>query len=473
MRHLPVFLDIAGKRAIVVGGGVAAARRAETLLRAGAAVVAFADAYSAEFETLRERHAFERVERWPADASEFAGGAVCVIATDDAARDARMRAAAKSAGVLVNVANNPGLCDFVLPSIVDRDPLVVAISTGGASPLLGRMLRARLEATIPAAFGGLADFVSRMRARVNERISGPVARRRFWERALEGPAAEFVLAGDGERAEAAIARELAAASDDGAIERRGEVYLVGAGPGDPDLLTFRALRLMQKADVVLYDNLVDAKIVDLARREAERIYVGKRRGDHVLPQEEIGDLLVRLAREGKRVLRLKGGDPFVFGRGGEEIEKLAENHIPFQVCPGITAAIGCSAYAGIPLTHRDHAQSVVFVTAHGRNGPLDIDWSALARPGQTVAVYMGLSHIEQLMSEFERRGADPDTPAAIVDNGTRSNQRVVTGTVRTLADAARAANLRGPTIVIVGSVVTLRGKLDWYGDAVAARQAST
>lgn len=266
-----------------------------------------------------------------------------------------------------------------------------------------------------------------------------------------------------------MAQELEQASDDGRIALRGEVYLVGAGPGDPDLLTFRALRLMQKADVVLYDNLVDARIVEMARREAERIYVGKRRGDHALQQEEIGDLLVRLAREGKRVLRLKGGDPFVFGRGGEEIEKLAEHRIPFQVCPGVTAAIGCSAYAGIPLTHRDHAQSVVFVTAHGRNGPLDLDWSALAKPGQTAAVYMGLSRIEQLMSDFEKHGADPDTPAAIVDNGTRPNQRVVTGTVRTLAEKARAANLKGPTIVIVGSVVALRDRLDWYS-ALASRK---
>lgn len=331
------------------------------------------------------------------------------------------------------------------------------------------MLKARLEATIPAAFGRLADFVRAQRARVNERLGHGAARRRFWESALDGPVAEFLLAGDSERAAGALAQELEQASDDGRIALRGEVYLVGAGPGDPDLLTFRALRLMQKADVVLYDNLVDARIVEMARREAERIYVGKRRGDHALQQEEIGDLLVRLAREGKRVLRLKGGDPFVFGRGGEEIEKLAEHRIPFQVCPGVTAAIGCSAYAGIPLTHRDHAQSVVFVTAHGRNGPLDLDWSALAKPGQTAAVYMGLSRIEQLMSDFEKHGADPDTPAAIVDNGTRPNQRVVTGTVRTLAEKARAANLKGPTIVIVGSVVALRDRLDWYS-ALASRK---
>ena len=463
MRHLPIFLDVSGKQAIVVGGGVPAARRAETLLNAGALVTIFSERLSGDCEQLRARHAFMHLARAPERPEDFAGAALCIVATDEPAADLRAHALAKQAGILVNVANNPGLCDFILPSIVDRSPLVVAISTGGASPLLGRMLKARLESTIPAAYGRLADFVRASRAVVSARLAAGPARRRFWENALDGPVAELVLAGDAQRAEEALADELQQATADGEIAMRGEVYLVGAGPGDPDLLTFRALRLMQKADVVLYDNLVDRAIVDMARREAERIYVGKRKGDHALPQEEISDLLVRLAKEGKRVLRLKGGDPFVFGRGGEEIEKLAEHRIPFQVCPGVTAAIGCSAYAGIPLTHRDHAQSVVFVTAHGRNGPLDLDWSALARPGQTAAVYMGLSRIEQLMSEFEAHGADPDTPAAIVDNGTRPNQRVVTGTVRTLAEQARAAQLRGPTIVIVGSVVTLREKLDWRG----------
>jgi uroporphyrin-III C-methyltransferase/precorrin-2 dehydrogenase/sirohydrochlorin ferrochelatase len=462
MRHLPIFIDIAGKSAAVVGGGVAAARRAETLLRAGAHVAVFAAELGSEFDELRERFAFEHVARVPAKPGEFEGVVLCIVATDNAAADERTHALAKQANVLTNVATRADLCDFVLPSIVDRSPLVVAISTGGASPLLGRMLKARLEASIPAAYGRLADFVRDGRARVKAHLPSGVARRRFWENVLSGPVAELVLAGNETRAQTALAEEVERASADAEAGTRGEVYLVGAGPGDPDLLTFRALRLMQKADVVLYDNLVDPLIVDLARREAKRVYVGKRKGDHALPQEEISDLLVRLALEGKRVLRLKGGDPFIFGRGGEEIEKLAEHRIPFQICPGVTAAIGCSAYAGIPLTHRDHAQSVVFVTAHGRNGPLDLDWSALARPSQTAAIYMGLSYIERLMSEFVAHGADPDTPAAIIDNGTRANQKVVTATIRTLAAKASAAKLRGPTIVIVGSVVTLREKLDWY-----------
>ena len=462
LEHLPIFLAMRGKWAAVIGGGLAAARRAELMLRAGAHVTVFAPSFSDEFTDVAEAFAFERIARWPHKAAELEGVAVCVVATDDAAQDERGHAIAKEAKALVNVATRPDLCDFVLPSIVDRSPLVVAISTGGASPILGRMLKARLEATIPAAYGRLADFVRESRAKVNAAIADMTGRRRFWERTLEGPIGEMVLAGDEARAVQALAAEIDHAASGESGEKLGEVYLVGAGPGDPDLLTFRALRLMQKAEVVLYDRLVDPAIVNLARREAERIYVGKRPKDHPVPQEEISEMLIRLARQGKRVLRLKGGDPFVFGRGGEEIEKLAEHRIPFQVCPGVTAAIGCSAYSGIPLTHRDHAQACVFVTAHSKHGPVDLDWATVIRPDQTVAVYMGLNHIEELMAAFVAHGASPDLPAAIVDNGTRPNQRVVIGTLADLAAKARAADLRGPTIVIVGTVVRLREKLDWH-----------
>ncbi len=461
MEHLPIFLALRGKKAAVIGGGLAAARRAELLLRAGAEVRIFAPALGPEFAPLAEKYTFGRIARWPNGAGDLDGMSVCIVAADDPAQDRAAQGFARAAGALVNVANAPDLCDFILPSVVDRSPVVVAISTGGASPILGRMLKARLEATIPAAYGQLADFIRTARSRLNAVLSDTSARRRFWERTLEGPIGEMALAGDGSRAQQALAAEIDAIAAGHEPAPRGEVYLVGAGPGDPDLLTFRALRLMQKADVVLYDRLVDPAIVDLARREAERIYVGKRPKDHPVPQEEITDLLIRLAREGKRVLRLKGGDPFIFGRGGEEIERLAENRIPFQVCPGVTAAIGCSAYSGIPLTHRDHAQACLFVTAHSKHGPIDLDWSKVIRPGQTVAVYMGLSHIEELMAAFVAHGAAPDLPAAIVDNGTRPNQRVVVGTLADLAGKARAAGLRGPTIVIVGTVVTLREKLDW------------
>ncbi len=460
MNHLPIFMTLRHKEVAVAGTGVLAARRAELALRAGARVTVYAERLDEELLELGTRFPFRHAAGEPT-VEELRGCALCFVATGDAERDLRIRGRAREAGVPVNTADRPGLCDFIMPSIVDRSPMVVAVSTGGASPLVARMFKARLETLIPAGYGRLAAFVGRFRKSVGARL--PLNRRvRFWERMLEGPVAELVLSGDEDRAEAMLAHELDREARKGAAPPVGEVYLVGAGPGDPDLLTLRAFRLMQKADVVVYDRLVDPAILDLVRRDAERINVGKRRNEHTLPQEEISELLARLAGEGKRVLRLKGGDPFIFGRGGEEIEKLAERRIPFQVCPGITAAAGCAAYSGIPLTHRDHSQACIFVTAQGKNGPVALDWKLLMQPGQTVAIYMGLAHLEELMREFILRGAAPDLAAAVIDNGTRQNQRVVTGTLSTLAAKAQKAGLRGPTIIIVGSVVALRDKLNWY-----------
>jgi uroporphyrin-III C-methyltransferase/precorrin-2 dehydrogenase/sirohydrochlorin ferrochelatase len=470
MRHLPIFLDLGGKAAIVVGGGAVAARRAEHLIRAGARVTTFAAALSDDFRELLDQPNFRHEAREP-QPKDFESCALCFVAVDDERLSAEAWAAAKGAGAWVNVADRPRFCDFIMPSILDRSPLVVAISTGGASPILGRMLKARMESAIPAAYGRLADLMGGFRDAVAKAIASPVQRRRFWETVLEGPIAEKALAGDERAAAAELAHAIAGAAADNAEAPRGEVYLVGAGPGDPDLLTFRALRLMQKADVVLYDRLTDPHVINLVRREAERIYVGKQPEDHELPQDEISALLVKLAREGKRVLRLKGGDPFVFGRGGEEIEALAAEGVPFQVCPGVTAAIGAAAYAGIPLTHRDHAQACVFVTGHGKEGKIDLDWTALLQPRQTVAIYMGLRNVEALTREFVARGASPDLPAAIVDNATRPNQRVVVGTLGTLAAKADAAELGGPSIIIVGTVVTLRDALDWRPAAEARPSA--
>ena len=464
MRNLPIFLEMRDRPAVVVGGGVVAARRAEFLVRCGARVTAFAPELGEDFFELRDRPNFRHLTRDP-EPEDFEGSPVCFIATEDQRLRDVARKAAKAAGALVNVADQPRLCDFIMPSIVDRSPLVIAISTGGASPILGRMLKARLETLIPAAYGRMANLMSRFRERVAEAMPSLTMRRRFWEAVLEGPIGEAALSGDERAAGAHLAREIEHVREHKDMTPRGEVYLVGAGPGDPDLVTFRALRLMQKADVVLYDRLIGDGVMNLVRREAERIYVGKRPDDHELPQEEIGALLVRLATEGKRVLRLKGGDPFMFGRGGEEIEALAAHGVPFQVCPGVTAAIGASAYAGIPLTHRDHAQACVFVTGHGKDGKLDLDWTALLQPRQIVAIYMGLRNLEALTTEFVARGASADLPAAIVDNATRLNQKVVVGTLATLAAKARAAELRGPSIVIVGTVVALRDKLDWYAPA--------
>ncbi|MDR0480348.1 MAG: siroheme synthase CysG [Gallionellaceae bacterium] len=455
MNFLPIFLDIKNHPCLIVGGGEVAARKAAALARAGARLVVVAPQRDASFALPPDGvHLSERFVPAHLD-----GMALAIAATDDAEVNETVSREAKQRNIPVNVVDNPALCSFVMPAILDRSPLLIAVSTGGASPLLARQLRDKLEMVIPHAYGALAAFAERFRATVKRRIAEPSARRVFWEDALEGVIAERVLNGDEGGAEKMLLTQL----DQPQRAARGEVYLVGAGPGDPDLLTFRALRLMQKADVVLYDNLVSSAIVDMARRDAERIFVGKQRDRHTLPQEQINDLLVRLALEGRRVLRLKGGDPFIFGRGGEEIEKLAEHRIPFQVVPGITAASGVAAYAGIPLTHRDYAQSCVFVTGHLKDGGLDLDWARLAAPNQTIVVYMGLQGLATLCAKLVAHGLPADTPAAIVQQGTTPNQRVVTGTLATLPTHSEIAELRAPTLIIVGGVVRLRERLSWFG----------
>jgi uroporphyrin-III C-methyltransferase / precorrin-2 dehydrogenase / sirohydrochlorin ferrochelatase len=454
MDFLPVFLNIKNQPCLVVGGGTVAVRKAALLLQAGAKLRIVAPQLDESFE-LPQGSEYLAKRFQP---SHLDGMTLVIAATDDAAVNEQVSREAKERNIPVNVVDNPELCSFIMPAILDRSPLVVAFSTGGASPVLARMMRGRLEALIPHAYGRLAAFAERFRETIKQHIDDPAQRRIFWEDMLDGVVAEKVFAGDEQAAESILLDRLASPQ----MKARGEVYLVGAGPGDPDLLTFRALRLMQKADVVLYDNLVSKPILDMTRRDAERIFVGKQRGNHTLPQEEINDLLVRLALEGKRVLRLKGGDPFIFGRGGEEIEKLAENRIDFQVVPGITAASGVSTYAGIPLTHRDHAQSCVFVTGHLKDGGLDLDWEKLAVPNQTIVVYMGLQGLENLCGNLVAHGLSPDMPIAIVQHGTRPTQRVVCGTLGTLPQNPEIAELHAPTLIIIGGVVTLRGKLNWF-----------
>jgi uroporphyrin-III C-methyltransferase/precorrin-2 dehydrogenase/sirohydrochlorin ferrochelatase len=389
------------------------------------------------------------------------GVAVAIAATSDDAVNRSVAAAAKARRIPVNVVDQPALCSFILPSIIERTPLVVAVSSGGASPVLARLLRARLESLIPAGYGRLAALAGAFRDRVKARFKPP-ERRRFWERVLQGPIAELVFSGRDAEARTALQASL---EDTRLAFGGGEVSLIGAGPGDPDLLTFRALRLMQQADVVVYDRLVSRPVLDLVRLEAERIYAGKERAKHTLPQEDINHLLVRLAREGKRVVRLKGGDPFIFGRGGEEIDTLAAEGIPFQVVPGITAAAGCASYAGIPLTHRDYAQSVVFVTGHMENGSMNLNWTALAQPGQTIVFYMGLLGIEVLCRELTAHGLPAATPAALIQQGTTPQQRVLTGTLASLPAIVRDSGVKAPTLIIIGEVVTLRDRLKWFEPA--------
>lgn len=463
MEHLPIFLDLNGKRTLIVGGGVIAARKADLLLRAGSEVTIVAPELGDELKMLKETHAFNyKAGRLTA---EDINGCVVAFGTaeDDRLNDELCELAA-SAGVLVNVSDKTESCDFIMPAIVDRTPLLVAISSGGTSPLLVRMLKARFETTIPAAYGRLAEFAGSYRDRIKELIPNLTRRRRFWEAMVSGPVAEHLFSNQLEQAELLMDSQLKEAAVAGNKPPVGEVYLVGTGPGDPDLLTFRALRLMQQADVVLYDRLIGEGILNLVRRDAERIYVGKLPENHSVPQEEIGKMLIRLAKEGKRVLRLKGGDPFVFGRGGEEIEALSENGIAFQVIPGVTAAVGCASYAGIPLTHRDHAQGCMFVTGHEKDGKLNLNWNSLIQPRQTVVVYMGLSSLAAITGGFIANGADPSMPAAIIENGTRAGQRVITGTLESLPEQTKEAGIKSPALIIVGSVVTLREKLSWFAD---------
>jgi len=439
MQFLPVFLNIRDEPCLVVGAGQVAARKAALLRRAGARVT-----MTTEFR-----------------AEELGGYALAIAATSDQEVNRAVAAAARARRIPVNVVDQPELCTFIMPSIIERAPLVVAVSSGGASPVLARLLRARLESIIPAAYGRLAALAGEFRDRVKARFQG-AERRRFWERTLQGPIAELVLAGR----DAEARRALAAALEDTRLAfSGGEVALVGAGPGDPDLLSFRALRLMQQADVVVYDRLVSKPILDLVRMEAERIYAGKERAMHTLAQEDINSLLVRLAKEGKRVVRLKGGDPFIFGRGGEEIETLAAEGIPFQVVPGITAAAGCASYAGIPLTHRDYAQSVVFVTGHLQEGSLELNWDALVQPRQTIVFYMGLLAVEQLCAKLVAHGLPASTPAALVQAGTTPQQRVLAGTLETLPGIVRSSEVKAPTLIIIGEVVRLRERLKWFETA--------
>lgn len=461
MDHLPIFLNLKGRRALVLGGGQPAARKAELLLRAGCAITVVAPELTEDFAQLAGREGIDH-RQGPVTAEDLENCVIAYGASEDSAANEHLHKLAAEAGVPVNVVDRPDLCDFIMPAIVDRAPVLAAVSSGGAAPLLTRHLKARLETAIPAAYGRLARFAGDQRTRVHKLIPDAKKRLRFWETFLTGPVAEYLFSGQDEAAETLLEDMLEKAASDADSPPVGEVYLVGAGPGDPDLLTFRALRLMQQTDVVLYDRLVGEGILNLVRRDAERIYVGKMTADHTLPQEDISKLLVRLAREGKRVLRLKAGDPFMFGRGGEEIEELAREGIAFQVIPGITAASGCASYAGIPLTHRDHARACVFVTGHGKDGKLGLNWETLIQPKQTVVVYMGLSSLAKIAAAFIEHGAAADTPAAVIENGTREGQRVIVGTLDTLPGKVADAGLQSPALIIIGSVVTLRENLSWF-----------
>ncbi|MEX2468920.1 MAG: siroheme synthase CysG [Pseudohongiellaceae bacterium] len=457
MELLPIFVNIRGRKCVVVGGGEVALRKATLLARAGAALHVVAETVAPALERFCGEHGATVEYRRFAD--DCLDGAVLVVAaTDDRAVNARVSAAARQRNIPVNAVDQPELCTFIMPAIVDRSPVIVAISTGGASPILTRQLKELNEVMLPDGIDKLAELLREQRTTVQDRLPRFDERIRFWESVLASEIPELVYGGNMIEAQKRLQQRLESREEGGG----GEVYLVGAGPGDPDLLTLRALRLMHKADVVLYDRLVSPAILQKVRPDAEKIHVGKQRSRHTVSQETINDMLVRLAREGKRVLRLKGGDPFIFGRGGEELESLARNGIPFQVVPGITAASGCAAYAGIPLTHRDHAQSVRFLPGHLKDGSIDLDWDSLARGQETLVFYMGLVGLPTICGQLIEHGMPGGTPIAIVQQGTTDRQRVITGDLDTLPMLAEKAGLQAPTLIIVGDVVKLRQSLSWY-----------
>ncbi|PSW10495.1 uroporphyrinogen-III C-methyltransferase [Photobacterium sanctipauli] len=454
MEYLPIFADLKRRPCLVVGGGDIAWRKAKMLLSAGADVRVIADELSPDFQYAIETKQVAYI------GGEFSpehlnGIFLAIAATGRKAINALVYQSANQRQVLVNVVDDTQRCSFIIPSIIDRSPIMVAVSSSGRAPVLARLVREQLEALLPQHLGRMAEIAGGFRSRLATKVRSFSARRRFWEQAFSGRFASLVATGQ----EAQAQQELEQLSS--GIETAGEVALIGAGPGDAGLLTLRALQLMQQADVVLYDYLVSDEVMVLVRRDAELVCVGKKAGFHSVPQEKTNQLIVQYAAQGKRVVRLKGGDPFVFGRGGEELEVLFDAGIPFQVVPGVTAAAGATAYAGIPLTHRDYAQTAMFVTGHLKSDGSALDWSTLARGNQTLVIYMGLMNSADIQQQLIAHGRDETTPVAIIERGTQQTQKILKGQLSGLAELAKQA--ASPSLIVVGEVVTLSEKLHWFG----------
>jgi uroporphyrin-III C-methyltransferase/precorrin-2 dehydrogenase/sirohydrochlorin ferrochelatase len=458
MKYFPIFLDTTDLTCLVVGAGEVAARKVELLLKTSAHITVVAPWVCDTVQRFAKEEKIQLIVR-PYIVSDMNDKQIVFVATDNSELNEQIHDQAREQKILVNVVDNTPLCQFITPSIVDRSPIIIAMSSGGVAPVLLRYLRQKLESVIPQKVSLLGLFSEKFRDSVKKRFQSVTERRYFWEDVLDGDIAENVLQGNEQVAEQKFLEKLNAPD---ASKTVGEVYLVGAGPGDPDLLTFRALRLMQKADVVVYDRLVSPQILELVRRDAEKIYVGKAKSNHTLPQDEINELLTKQALAGNRVVRLKGGDPFIFGRGGEELETLIEHGISFQVVPGITAASGAASYAGIPLTHRDHAKSVVFATGHLRDNSINLNWQGLAQADQTIVFYMGLTGLPIICEQLIKHGLAPSTPVAMVQSATTAQQKVVIGTLEDIQQKAEAAKIKPPALIIVGSVVNLHNKLNWF-----------
>jgi len=470
VNYFPVFFDLTGQKVLVVGGGDVALRKISLLERTSALITVVAPDVAPE---LLARAASGKLklavrEFIPADLD---GVRLVIVATSRRAVNRWIANLSESRNIPVNVVDDPEASRFIVPAIIDRDPVLVAVSTGGTSPVLARRLRERLEALIPRRIGELALWLKALRSASRRKLRGTEERRRFFEAIVDGPAAQRFALGDAQGARR-IAHQLLATTST-APRAAGDVTLVGAGPGDPELLTLKALRALQDADVILHDRLVAPEVLDLARRDAARICVGKAAGTAGTTQEEINALLVKLANQGKRVVRLKGGDPFVFGRGGEELQALAKAQINFSVVPGITAALGAAAYAGIPLTHRDFAHSVSFVAGQRQGQGPEPDWRALATPGATAVFYMGLARLDHIVEKLLQHGASATLPAGIIAQATTPNQRVITATLATIIDASSKANVASPALLVVGDVVALHSTLAWFGASAAVDLSRT
>ena len=455
MRSLPVFMRLNGCNCLVVGGGIVAWRKVRLLLKTGAHVTVVSPEICHELSKLSISHITQ-----PYCSEHLQGMSLVIVATDDETLNQQVAQSAQSTGIPVNVVDNATLSTVTFGAIVDRDPLLIAISTGGDAPVLARQIRNRIATLFSSNYGRLVALMGQMRDEVKHKIPDQIQRRKFWETLFTHPAFER-LCHQPSTAAYQFVHDLLT-KDLSNTAPKGEVYLVGGGPGDPDLLTVRALYLLQHCDVCVYDKLISPEVLSLVRMDAERIYVGKSHDQHTLPQAEINQLLIELAQQGKRVVRLKGGDPFIFGRGGEEIETLMAQNINFQVVPGITAANGVACYAGIPLTHRDYAQACLFITGHLRDGKLDMDWTAMLRPHQTLVIYMGVSELHNLCQALIQRGLSPTMPAAIVEHGTTRKQRVLVADVSTLAEKALAMSIKPPALTIIGEVVKLHQRCDWF-----------
>ena len=461
MKYFPFFFNLNKKNVLLIGGGDVAERKVDLLVNVNANITIVSPDFTDYIKDLSVKNNITLINKKYSDnvldPKKFQ---FVIVATDDEKLNETIAHDTNKKNIFVNVVDKPKLCDFIFPSLLERGPITVAVSTGGSSPVLARMLRTKLETMIPGAYGRLAKIVSDNRISVREKMRNSKSNRIFWEQMLNGKFAELVLSGQEEQAVQFLKSEIKIFDEK--KKNQGEVYLVGAGPGDPDLLTFRALRLMQQADIALFDRLVHPDIINLIRRDAKKIYVGKERDFHVVRQEEINELLVKYAKEGNRVLRLKGGDPFIFGRGGEEIDTLVDEKISFQVVPGITSASCCSAYSGIPLTHRDHAQSCVFVTGHLKDGKLNLNWDNLVQDKQTIVFYMGLVSIDIICNELINHGLSETTPCALIQQGTTSDQKEYISTLKDMPSVVKQKKPSAPTIFIIGTVVRLRDKLNWY-----------